>query len=105
MNLKIKFRESFRPFAPSVLAKDTADYFELAGNSPYMRLVAPVRHSRWRQPTTAESAIAELEQVNVARSDIPAVTHVDHSARIQTVHAETSRRLFNFHFAFYILKL
>jgi len=94
MNLKIKFRESFRPFAPSVLAEDTADYFELAGDSPYMLLVAPVRRSRWRQPTTEESAIAGLEQVNVARSDIPAVTHVDHSARIQTVHAETNPRYY-----------
>jgi len=101
MNLKIKFRESFRPFAPSVLVEDTADYFELADDSPYMLLVPPVRHSRWREPTTAETSIAGLEQVNVARSDIPVVTHVDHSARIQTVHAETNRRLFNFHFVFY----
>jgi len=92
MNLKIKFRESFRPFAPSVLREDVAEYFELTGDSPYMLHVTPVRRSRWRQASEEERAITGLAQVNIARSDIPAVTHVDHSARIQTVHAETSPR-------------
>lgn len=92
MNLKIKYRESFRPFAPSVLAEDAAEYFELAAASPYMLLVAPVRRSRWRQLSSDETSVSGLERVNVARSDIPAVTHVDHSARIQTVHAETNPR-------------
>ncbi|VAW87651.1 Nodulation protein nolO [hydrothermal vent metagenome] len=92
MNLKIKFRESFRPFAPSVLAEDASEYFELAGDSPYMLLVAPVRQSRWRQLSAEERSVAGLAQVHVARSDIPAVTHVDHSARIQTVDADTNPR-------------
>lgn len=89
MNLKIKYRESFRPFAPSVLREDVAEYFDLAVDSPYMLLVAPVKSSRRRERTDAERDIRGLDQVNIARSDIPAVTHVDYSARVQTVHADT----------------
>jgi carbamoyltransferase len=94
MNLKIKFRESFRPFAPSVLAERAADYFELDRPSPYMLLVADVREER-RLPAAAggAEAPAELgirERVNRPRSDVPAVTHVDYSARVQTVHRETN---------------
>jgi len=92
MNLKIKYRESFRPFAPSVLAEDCAEYFDLDCESPYMLLVAPVKESR-RKPTDLRAALKSsgedmLSIVNEPRSDIPAVTHVDYSARIQTVHAE-----------------
>ena len=88
MNLKIKFRESFRPFAPSVLREKAAEYFELDRASPYMLLVAPVGESR-RLPLSEEAgALWGIEKLNVPRSDIPAVTHVDYSARIQTVDRE-----------------
>jgi len=85
MNLKIKFRESFRPFAPSVLEEKTAEYFELNIRSPYMLLVAPVRESKRRAMTEMEESLFGIDKLNVARSEIPAVTHVDYSARIQTV--------------------
>ena len=85
MNLKIKFRESFRPFAPSVLRERVADYFELDCDSPYMLLVAPVRADHRRQMTAEEERLFGIEKLNVPRSDLPAVTHVDYSARIQTV--------------------
>jgi len=88
MNLKIKFRESFRPFAPSVLRERVADYFELDCDSPYMQLVAPVREGLRRAPTREEEALFGVEKLNVPRSSIPAVTHVDYSARIQTVRRE-----------------
>jgi carbamoyltransferase len=92
MNLKIKYRESFRPFAPSVLREDVADYFELTGDSPYMLLVAPVAEKR-RKPLSAEdSRKFGIELLNVPKSDIPAITHVDYSARVQTVHADTNPR-------------
>ena len=89
MNLKIKYRESFRPFAPSVLADHCSDYFDLKAHSPYMLLVAPVRRERREQPDASDTDDM-LEIVNRVRSDIPAVTHVDYSARVQTVHAETN---------------
>ena len=90
MNLKIKFRESFRPFAPSVLREQVAEWFELDVDSPYMLLVAPVRE-RWRIAMREdEQRLFGIEKLNVPRSTIPAVTHVDYSARIQTVHAETN---------------
>jgi carbamoyltransferase len=85
MNLKIKFRESFRPFAPSVLRERVADYFELDCDSPYMLLVAPVRADHRRLMTAEEERLFGIEKLNVPRSDIPAITHVDYSARIQTV--------------------
>jgi carbamoyltransferase len=88
MNLKIKFRESFRPFAPSVLRERVSDYFELDCDSPYMLLVAPVRESLRREMTADEERRFGIEKLNVPRSTIPAVTHVDYSARVQTVRAE-----------------
>ncbi len=88
MNLKIKFRESFRPFAPSVLEHRVQDYFELDRPSPYMLLVAPVREDRRIALDDEQEALWGIEKLNVPRSDIPAVTHVDYSARIQTVNAE-----------------
>ena len=92
LNLKIKKRESFRPFAPSVLAEDAADWFELEGESPYMLLVADVVERRRRAMTAEESARFGIDKLNATRSEIPAVTHVDYSARIQTVHRETNPR-------------
>jgi len=90
LNLKVKYRESFRPFAPAVLAEDVADWFELGGESPYMLVVADVRNDRRRTMTPNEQALFGIDKLNVARSDIPAITHVDYSARIQTVHADTN---------------
>jgi carbamoyltransferase len=90
MNLKIKYRESFRPFAPSVLHERAADYFELDGDSPYMLLVADVRPGRRIVMSEEQQRLFGIEKLNVPRSDIPAVTHVDYSARIQTVHNETN---------------
>ena len=92
LNLKVKYRESFRPFAPAVLREDVADWFEIDCDSPYMLLVAPVRESRRRAMTAEEEALFGIEKLNVARSEIPAITHVDYSARIQTVHEETNPR-------------
>ena len=92
MNLKIKYRESFRPFAPAVLAERVSDWFQFQGESPYMLMVAPVLESR-RIPMTAEQqALFGIDKLNVPRSEIPAVTHVDYSARLQTVHRETNPR-------------
>ena len=88
MNLKIKFRESFRPFAPTVLRERVSDYFDLDGESPYMLLVAPVKESIRREMTAQEQSYFGLEQLHVVRSVIPAVTHVDYSARVQTVAEE-----------------
>ena len=92
LNLKVKYRESFRPFAPSVLREDVADWFELDDDSPYMLLVADVVERRRRAMTAEEQALFGIDKLNVPRSEIPAVTHVDYSARIQTVHAETNPR-------------
>ncbi len=92
LNLRIKYRESFRPFAPSVLREDVTDYFELDADSPYMLLVADVQKKRRKKMSNKESALFGIEKLNVPRSDIPAVTHVDYSARIQTVHEETNPR-------------
>jgi carbamoyltransferase len=92
LNLKVKYRESFRPFAPAVLREDVSDWFELDTDSPYMLLVADVVKRRRRQMTAQEQALFGIDKLNVPRSDIPAVTHVDYSARVQTVHAETNPR-------------
>ena len=90
LNLKVKYRESFRPFAPAVLREDVADWFEHDGDSPYMLLVADVRKDRRRAMSKAEQELFGIEKLNVVRSEIPAVTHVDYSARLQTVHRETN---------------
>ena len=92
LNLKVKYRESFRPFAPSVLREALADWFELDDDSPYMLLVADVVDHRRRLMNQDEQALFGIDKLNVARSQIPAVTHVDYSARIQTVHADTNPR-------------
>ena len=92
LNLRIKQRESFRPFAPSVLAEDVEDYFELDRPSPYMLLVADVKRNRRRQMDDDQAKLFGIDKLNVPRSDIPAVTHVDYSARVQTVHTETNPR-------------
>lgn len=92
LNLKVKYRESFRPFAPAVLREDVADWFELDADSPYMLIVADVRDDKRRNMSVEEQALFGIDKLNVSRSDIPAVTHVDYSARIQTVSAETNPR-------------
>jgi carbamoyltransferase len=95
MNLKIKFRESFRPFAPSVLRDRVSEYFEMDSDSPYMLMVAPVRAAN-RVPMTAEQeALFGIEKLNVPRSVIPAITHVDYSARIQTVRREENQAYYD----------
>ena len=88
MNLKIKFRESFRPFAPSCLAEDVSEFFELDRESPYMLLVANVRKERCNKMTDEQEKLWGIDKLNVKRSDIPAITHIDYSARIQTVHRD-----------------
>ena len=92
LNLKIKYRESFRPFAPSVLRERVADWFELDCDSPYMLLVADVVKPRRREMSAHERRLFGIDKLNVPRSDIPAVTHVDYSARVQTVHKDTNPR-------------
>src|SRR5262249_53088389 len=92
LNLRVKYRESFRPFAPAVLREDVAEWFELDSDSPYMLIVAGVRPERRRVMTEEEKKLFGIDKLNVPRSDIPAVTHVDYSARVQTVHRETNPR-------------
>ncbi len=92
LNLKVKYRESFRPFAPSVIREDVAEWFDLDGDSPYMLLVAPVAEKHRRTMTEDEQKLFGIDKLNVPRSAIPAVTHVDYSARVQTIHAETNPR-------------
>ena len=92
LNLKVKYRESFRPFAPSVLREYVMDWFEIDEDSPYMLFVADVARSRRLPMTPEQEALFGIERLNVSRSEIPAVTHIDYSARIQTVHRETNPR-------------
>jgi len=94
LNLKVKYRESFRPFAPAVLREDVADWFELESDSPYMLVVADVRKERRRAMNAAEQLLFGIDKLNVSRSEIPAVTHIDYSARIQTV-SEATNPLFH----------
>ena len=92
LNLRVKYRESFRPFAPAVLREDVSDWFELGADSPYMLLVADLKRERRRRMTNEQEQLFGIDKLNVVRSDIPAVTHVDYSARVQTVHADTNPR-------------
>ena len=92
LNLRVKYRESFRPFAPSVRYEDVSDWFELEDESPYMLLVADVVREKRRAMSADEQALFGIDKLNVPRSEIPAVTHVDYSARIQTVHRDTNPR-------------
>jgi carbamoyltransferase len=92
MNLKIKYRESFRPFAPAVLEEDVASQFELDQPSPYMLLVAPVKQELCTAMTREEEQLFGIEKLNICRSSLPAITHVDYSARVQTVSACTNPR-------------
>jgi carbamoyltransferase len=92
LNLKVKYRESFRPFAPAVLRENVAEWFELDTDSPYMLLVAPVRETHRRAMSEPDRALFGIDKLNAVRSDIPAVTHLDYSARVQTVHAKTNTR-------------
>jgi carbamoyltransferase len=103
MNLKIKYRESFRPFAPSVLRERVADYFAMDTESPYMLLVAPVLEQRRLPLTHEQEALWGIDLLNVPRSDIPAVTHVDYSARIQTVDQASNPRYYQLLKAFEVL--
>ena len=94
LNLKIKFRESFRPFAPSIIREDLSDWFELDSDSPYMLLVADINKSIRREMTNEEKKLFGTDKLNVKRSNIPAITHVDYSARIQTVHVKTNPKYY-----------
>ena len=94
MNLKIKYRESFRPFAPAVLRSDVSDYFELEDDSPYMLIVARVRDQHWRELSDTDRNLRGLDKLRAIRSDLPAITHVDYSARVQTVNRETNLRFY-----------
>ena len=95
MNLKIKYRESFRPFAPAVLAEKVKDYFEIDSPSPYMLIVAPVNKNHRIAMTSEQEKLFGIEKLNVPRSTLPAITHVDYSARIQTVHESTNPKFYN----------
>ena len=92
LNLKVKYRESFRPFAPSVLREEVAQWFNLDNDSPYMLLVADVLEKHRISMTSEEKELFGIDKLNIPRSSIPAVTHVDYSARVQTVHKETNPR-------------
>ena len=94
LNLKVKFRESFRPFAPSVIREDLSAWFDLNCESPYMLLVSDVVKEKRRMMTEEEKALFGIDKLNIKRSDIPAVTHVDYSARVQTVHRETNPKYY-----------
>jgi carbamoyltransferase len=90
LNLKVKYRESFRPFAPAVLREDVSEWFDLTSDSPYMLIVAEVRKDKHRAMSPDEKALFGIDKLNVSRSEIPAVTHIDYSARVQTVHSDTN---------------
>ena len=94
LNLKIKFRESFRPFAPSILREELSNWFDIDCDSPYMLLVSDIKKNKKKEMTESEKKLFGIEQLNVKRSDIPAVTHVDYSARLQTVHQDTNPKYY-----------
>ena len=95
LNLKVKYRESFRPFAPSVLREDLSNWFDLNVDSPYMLLVANIHRSKKIEMSTEQNKLFGIEKLNIKRSTIPAVTHVDYSARIQTVNKNTNKRYYD----------
>jgi len=92
LNLKVKYRESFRPFAPSVLREDLSEWFDLDVDSPYMLVVADIEFKKRIKMTPEEEALFGIQKLNIPRSIVPAITHIDYSARIQTVHKETNPR-------------
>ena len=94
LNLKIKFRESFRPFAPSILREDLSDWFELDHDSPYMLLVAEIKKKLKIQMSQREENLFGIDKLNVKRSIVPAITHIDYTSRIQTVHEKTNSRFY-----------
>ena len=94
LNLKVKYRESFRPFAPSILKKDLSDWFDIHSDSPYMLMVANVNNDKCIAMTDEQKKLFGIDKLNISRSQIPAVTHVDYSARIQTVNKETNLKYF-----------
>ena len=100
LNLKIKFRESFRPFAPSVLDRDVFNQFEINQKSPYMLIVAPVKKELCYEMTKEQQKLSGIDKLNIPRSSLPAITHVDYSARVQTVSEETNPRYYKLISAF-----
>ena len=101
LNLKVKFRESFRPFAPAVLREKVSDYFNIDQDSPYMLLVSDVHERIKIKMSEEDKKLFGIEKLNIKRSSIPAVTHVDYSARIQTVHQETNKKFYDLIKKFY----
>jgi len=95
LNLKVKYRESFRPFAPSILKEDLSDWFDMESDSPYMLLVSNIKSNKKIEMSNEQKKLFGIEKLNIKRSEIPAVTHVDYSARIQTVHKDTNKRYYD----------
>jgi carbamoyltransferase len=94
LNLKVKYRESFRPFAPSILAEELANWFNINSNSPYMLMVSKVKKEKCIPMTDEDEKLFGIEKLNIKRSEVPAITHVDYSARIQTVHENTNPKYY-----------
>ena len=105
LNLKVKFRESFRPFAPSVLVENVSEWFELDQKSPYMLIVAKVKKEKIFKMSKEDEKLFGIEKLNVKRSEIPAVTHIDYTARVQTVHKETNKKYYDLISKFYKKKI